>query len=133
MKKNKVFNNTLLSNLLESNYTVFKKNPSKNFNYKQIAKFLKILSLAERKKIIHVLEVLLEKNLIEETKKGKFRLHIKKTLIRSFVSRVSFKGVFVLDNKNREIFIDNKKSMFSLQGDEVEVNLLKIKIHWRNY
>ena len=127
MKKNKVFNNTLLSNLLESTYTVFKKNPSKNFNYKQIAKFLKILSLAERKKIIHVLEVLLEKNLIEETKKGKFRLHIKKTLIRSFVSRVSFKGVFVLDNKNREIFIDNKKSMFSLQGDEVEVNLLKIK------
>ena len=129
MAKKKVVKSELLSNsnLFNTLLAVFKKNPSKKFNYKQLSKVLGFKSFLERKKIIPVLNSLVSALLIKEESKGSFRLVQKRTIVLSEVFKVSFKGVYIKLIDNSEVFIDKKNSMFSLFGDKVEVLLFSNK------
>ena len=129
MAKKKVVKSELLSNsnLFNALLAVFKKNPSKKFNYKQLAKVLGLKSFLERKKIIPVLNSLVEALLIKEEARGSFRLVQKRTVVLSEIFKVSFKGVYIKLIDNSEVFIDKKNSMFSLFGDKVEVLLFSNK------
>ena len=70
-KKNKGFTKKQLEGLVVS---VFKENPSKQLNYKQISKILKIKELGVKILLSDVLVSLSNSGILKEVKRGRFKL-----------------------------------------------------------
>tara|TARA_B100001758_G_scaffold247879_1_gene268091 strand:- start:81103 stop:83235 length:2133 start_codon:yes stop_codon:yes gene_type:complete len=117
-KRKEGFSNAKLFDLLLS---VFRENPKKRLNYKQISKALRIKERGVKIQLIDVLKTMAESKLIEEVHRGAYRLIEKTTTVFSVVKNTNKKGAYVGLDGGGEVFIPREYSLFSLAGDEVEV------------
>ena len=123
MKKNKKQKHSGFSNskLFELLLVVFRKNPNKTFNYKQVSKILKIKELGVKIQLVDVMKEMAESNVLSEVRRGSYRLIQKTVSLVGLIKNTNKKGVFACVGAEGELFIPRELSLFALPGDEVEV------------
>ncbi len=103
---------------------VFTNNPTKSFNYKQIAKFIPIKNPSKRKEVIPVLEDIKEQGLIEEINRGKYTLKSSEGSVTGKVTAVNSRNAIVQSNEvTEEIIVPFSKSIRVLHNDIVQVQI----------
>ncbi len=102
--------------------SVFKRNPKKQFNYKQIAKLVGANTRARKRLVIQLLEDLHRQGYLLEVKPGKYILHPKTKKVTGILdmSEKGFPVVHVIDS-NDFVYIPIHKLNHALHGDKVEV------------
>ena len=123
--KNKGFNKKELENLVIS---IFKENPSKIFNYKQLSKILKIKELVIKILLNDVMISLSKTGILKEERRGNFRLiqSIKKVI--GVVNTSIKSGVYIdVEEMEEEVFVPKEFSIFSLKHDKVELVIFNKK------
>jgi ribonuclease R len=123
--KNKGFNKKELENLVIS---IFKENPSKIFNYKQLSKILKIKELGIKILLNDVMISLSKTGILKEERRGSFKLiqSIKKVI--GVVNTSIKSGVYVdVEEMEEEVFVPKEFSIFSLKHDKVELVIFNKK------
>lgn len=102
----------------------FEKNPTKSFNYKQIAKELNIKNKQKKQQIIDVLDRLTSDEMLVEIKKGKYQLKVKSGQIKGKIEMTADgNGYLISGDLQEDVFISNRNLRHALPGDEVLVNL----------
>ena len=121
-KKNRKggFSNTRLYDLL---LVIFRENSKKKLNYKQVGKILKVKEMGVKIQIIDVMKDMVLSGVLEETKRGAFRLVEKTSKIITTIKNNNQRGVYANIDDENEVFIPKEYSQFALAGDEVEVLL----------
>ncbi len=106
-------------------FTVLEKEPSKSFNYKQIAAKLGITDTQGRNDLIKRLGQLKQKERIQETERGRFKkIASLETLVNGTVDLTSNGNAYILvDGMDDDVFIPNHKLNKAFHGDTVEVML----------
>ena len=106
-------------------FTVLEKEPSKSFNYKQIAAKLGITDTQGRNDLIKRLGQLKQKERIQETERGKFKkIASLDNLVEGTVDLTSNGNAYILvDGMDDDVFIPNHKLNKAFHGDTVEVML----------
>ncbi|RIV44650.1 ribonuclease R [Flagellimonas pelagia] len=106
-------------------FTVLEKEPSKSFNYKQIASKLGITDTQDRNELIKRLGQLKASDRIAEVERGKYQK--KPTLHTYFTGKVdltsSGNAYVIVDELDQDIFIPNNRLNKAFHGDTVEVFL----------
>ena len=123
--KNKGFNKKELENLVIS---IFKENPSKIFNYKQLSKILKIKELGIKILLNDVMISLSKTGILKEERRGNFKLiqSIKKVI--GIVNTSIKSGVYIdVEEMEEEVFVPKEFSVFSLKHDKVELVIFNKK------
>ena len=107
--------------------TVFKENPSKSFNYKQVAAKLNINDTQRRNAVIKALGQLNAQKIINQTDKGKFVFRAdKKDYIDGIIEMTSSGNAYLLMSDKEDIFIAKRNTNKALDGDHVLVYQSKI-------
>ncbi len=124
-KKKKRATNQRKNELTKGIFTVLEKEPSKSFNYKQIASKLGITDTKDRNALIKRLGQLKASDRIVEEEKGKYKK--KPSLLTYFTGRVdltsSGNAYIVVDDLEDDIFVPYNNLNRALHGDTVEVFL----------
>lgn len=103
---------------------VFTNHPGQTFNYKQLAKRLKLKDVSTRRQIIPILEHLAEKEDLVEVYPGKYKLKSKGGYIFGTVDMTQFGYAFILaDALEDDVFISRNNLNHALNGDYVKVYL----------
>ncbi len=106
-------------------YCLFKSNPKKVYNYKQIAAHFDIRDTKGRNNIISVLNLLQGKKKIKNKERGKYQLIPTKTVEKILNILPSGKGVIYLEEE--EYLVPKKHLNKGLDGDRVLISLHKKK------
>ena len=114
------FSNAKLFDLL---LTVFRENPNKKLNYKQLSKILRIKEMGVKIQLIDVIKEMAQSKVLEETQRGAYRLVEKTSNIISTIKNTNNRGVYVSVDGDNEVFIPKEYSQFTLAGDKVEILL----------
>lgn len=105
---------------------IMRKEPGKDFNYKQIAAKMNVDDPTNRNKIIRTLSQLAAKNKIEEVDKGKFRLNTGVDYYQGFLDMTAKgSGYVVVKELDEDVFIPSGNINKALDGDEVEIYIYK--------
>jgi len=124
-KKNKGFTKKQLESLVVS---VFNESPSKQLNYKQLSKILKIKELGVKILLSDVLISLSGSGVLKEEKRGRFKLLQTSKKIVGVVNTSVGSGVYLdAEGVDEEVFVPKEFSMFSLKYDTVEVLIFNKK------
>ena len=124
-KKKNSFNKKKLESLVVS---VFKENPSKQLNYKQISKILKIKELGVKILLSDVLISLSDDGVLKEEKRGGFKLLQTSKKVVGVVNTSVGSGVYLdVEGVSEEVFVPKEFSLFSLKYDTVEVLIFNKK------
>ena len=112
---------------------VFKENPKKSYNYKQIAAKLNITDTQKRNSVIKALGKLQSEKRIEQSLPGKY---IFKSLPKSYKEGViqitsSGNAYLLMPEEDEDIFIARKNTNRALDGDTVSVYVLRTKKNGR--
>jgi len=110
-------------------FTVLEKEPSKAFNYKQIAAQMGITDTQMRNDLIKRLGQLKQKDRIKEIERGKFQMKPSQfTVLSGKVDMTSSGNAYILvDDLDEDIFVPNHKINKAFHGDLVEVKLKSLK------
>ena len=118
-RKNKGFTKKQLEGLVLS---IFKENPLKQLNYKQVSKILKIKELGVKILLNEVMISLSKSGVLREEKKGTFKLIQSAHKVIGVVNTSVNSGIYIdVEGIEEEVFILNEYSFFSLKNDVVEV------------
>ena len=124
-KKNKRARSQRKNEITKGIFTVLEKEPSKSFNYKQIASKLEITDTQDRNELIRRLGQLKATDRIIETERGKYQK--KPSLHTYFTGRVdltsSGNAYVIVDELDDDIFVPFNKLNRAFHGDTVEVFL----------
>jgi ribonuclease R len=125
MKKNKSsvkggFSNSKLFDLI---LLVFRKNPNKKLNYKQVSKILKVKEMGVKIQIIDVIKEMVISGTLTEEQRGSYRLLEKKSTLITTIKNTNSRGSYANIDEENEVFIPKEYAQFALAGDEVEVLL----------
>ena len=127
-KKKKKKNNFSKKKLESLVISVFKENPSKQLNYKQISKILKIKELGVKILLSDVLISLSDSGVLKEEKRGGFKLLQSSKKVVGVVNTSVGSGVYLdAEGISEEVFVPKEFSLFSLKYDEVEVLIFNKK------
>lgn len=109
--------------------SVFKENPSKLFNYKQIAAKLNIKDTQKRNSVIKALGQLNAQKIIDQKEPGKYILLTeKKDYVEGIIEMTSSGNAYLLVSEEEEdIFIARRNTNRSLDGDRVLVYQIRKK------
>ena len=123
-RKNGSKKSTSAAELEELVKSVLNEYAGQSFNYKQIAKKLNINDEHQRKQIISILSSLASKNLIKETRRGRYMVKAGKGYITGTVELTKMGYGFVIsDEIDDDVFISPKNLRTALHGDRVKVRL----------
>ena len=122
-RKNKGFSKKRLEILILS---IFRGLPLKSLNYKQISKKLRVKDSVTKILINEVLISLAESKILNEVKRGTFKMDVSSLRVRGEVISSSRSGVYVRIEEG-EVFVPVEHSLFSLKGDVVTLCLFKKK------
>ncbi|MBT8393257.1 MAG: ribonuclease R, partial [Bacteroidia bacterium] len=121
-KKKKRSNSHRKNEITRGIFEILGKEPTKSFNYKQIAAKLEITDTEGRNILIKRLGQLKQKERIKEVDRGKFRTLTNKTL---HTGRIEVTGrgnaYVVVDELEEDIFVPYNKLNRAFHGDQVEV------------
>ena len=128
MKKNKKrrnsekkgFSNSKLFDLILS---VFRENPNRKLNYKQVSKTLKVTEMGVKIQIIDVMKEMVNSGTLTEGQRGSYRLLEKTSTIITTIKNTNNRGSYANIDVENEVFIPKEYAQFSLAGDEIEVLL----------
>jgi len=110
--------------LTQNVISIFHNNPSKAYNYKQIAAQLMIDKKQDRHMIIEILDEQVIKERIEEVQPGRYRLVSKVGHITGFVELTQAGYGFVVSEEvSEDVFVSQKNLNHALEGDKVKVFL----------
>lgn len=102
-------------------FKILSKEPSKFFNYKQIAAVLELSDTKSRNEIIRDLKILKAQDKIHETEIGKYQIISKAEYYEGIVDMTSRKtGYFVCDELEDDVFIPFINLNHALDGDKVK-------------
>ena len=126
-KKKRRANSQRKNEITKGIFTVLEKEPSKSFNYKQIAAKLKIEDTQGRNDLIKRLGQLKQKDRILEVGRGSYQKKPSaQKLLRGKVDlTTSGNGYILVEEMDDDIFIPKHKLNRALHGDTVEVYLNK--------
>jgi len=103
-------------------YKILSKDPSKSFNYKQIAAILELSDTKSRNEIIRDLKILKTQDKIHETEIGKYQIISKAEYYEGTIDMTSRKnGYFVCEELEDDVFIPFINLNHALDGDKVKV------------
>lgn len=103
---------------------VFKNFPNKNFNYKQLAKQMRMKRDAERKHLIDILEQMEEAGVLIQSRRGKYKLKITKHYIEGIVDLNSSGNAYIrILDMDEDVFIASSNTLGALPEDKVKVYL----------
>ena len=103
-------------------FKILSKDPSKSFNYKQIAASLELNDTKSRNEIIRDLKLLKAQDKIHETEKGKYQGISKAEYYEGYLDMTSRKtGYFVCDELEDDVFVPKQNLNHALDGDKVRV------------
>ena len=111
------------SKLFELVISVFRENPNKKLNYKQLSKILKIKEMGVKIQMIDVIKEMHQSKVLEEFQRGSYQLIEKTSKIITIIKNTNKKGAYAKIDEENEVFITSERSQFALAGDEVEVLL----------
>lgn len=124
-KKKKRTRSQRTNEITKGIFTVLEKEPSKSFNYKQIAASLGITDTQDRNELIKRLGQLKSSDRIVEEERGKFKK--KPSLHTYFTGKVdltsSGNAYILVDDLDDDIFVPYNRLNKALHGDSVEVFL----------
>ena len=101
---------------------IFTREPSKGFNYKQIAKALDIRNDDSRKLINTVMYEMKEAGFLKELYTGKFQYHSKGAYVTGKVDLTSWGSAYIIsDDVLEDIFVSKENLKSALHGDKVKV------------
>ena len=126
IKKKKKYKKALSQkdDLLNQVLGIFTNNPTRNYNYKQIAGQLGVKDSGTRKVIGEILSELKEKENLTEVYSGKFKLKRKGGFVVGTVDLTAHGSAYVIvDSLTEDIFISQANLNRALQGDTVKVFL----------
>lgn len=125
-KKRSEFRKKNSSSLRAEIMDIFRNNPSKIFNYKQIASRLHISNSETRKRIFQYINELADLEMLTHKSHGKFQLHSSQVAVLSGTIDFTKNGsaYVIIPNFKEDIYISEGNTGFALQGDEVEVILI---------
>jgi len=119
-KKSQKIKKQLISDILH----VFKDNPKKAYNYKQISRHLGITNDVEKVLVDQLMFTLASKEEIEETEGGKYKLKSKLGYITGKLELTQHGSGFVItDDLDQDVFIARPNLNHALSGDKVKVFL----------
>ena len=119
-KKEKI-NHSILKNKITG---IFSRNPSRSFNYKQVASALKIKDSAGKQTIEKILRELKTDHRLEEIQPGKYKLKSKTGYITGIVDMTAFGSAYVVsDESDEDVFVSQANLHHALNGDKVRVYL----------
>ena len=102
-------------------FKILSKEPSKSFNYKQIAAVLELSDTKSRNEIIRDLKILKAQDKIHETEIGKYQIISKAEYYEGIVDMTSRKtGYFVCDELEDDVFVPFINLNHALDGDKVK-------------
>jgi len=126
-KKNKKsrkgdFSNSKLFDLI---LLVFRENPNKKLNYKQVSKILKVKEMGVKIQIIDVMKEMVNSGTLTEERRGVFRLMEKTSTLITTIKNTNNRGAYANIDEENEVFIPKEYAQFALAGDEVEILLFQ--------
>ncbi len=126
-KKNKKsrkgdFSNSKLFDLI---LLVFRENPNKKLNYKQVSKILRVKEMGVKIQIIDVMKEMVNSGTLTEEQRGSFRLLEKISTLITSIKNTNSRGAYANIDEDNEVFIPKEYSQFALAGDEVEILLFQ--------
>ena len=124
MKKKRVLNKKVLKNSI---LQVFRGQPFKKLNYKQVSKALRLKKIGDKILVFEAMNDLRAGGFLTEPKTGSFVLANQKKAEPGTVLFSNKSGVVIELSGGKEVVVDKKDSLFSLKGDLVEVVPLKSK------
>ena len=104
-KKNKKsrkgdFSNSKLFDLI---LLVFRENPNKKLNYKQVSKILKVKEMGVKIQIIDVMKEMVNSGTLTEEHRGAFRLMEKKSTLITTIKNTNNRGAYAnIDEENEK-------------------------------
>lgn len=102
-------------------FKILSKEPSKSFNYKQIAAVLELSDTKSRNEIIRDLKILKAQDKIHETEVGKYQIISKAEYYEGVIDMTSRKtGYFVCDELEDDVFVPFINLNHALDGDKVK-------------
>ena len=102
-------------------FKILSREPSKSFNYKQIAAILELSDTKSRNEIIRDLKILKAQDKIHETEIGKYQIISKSEYYEGIIDMTSRKnGYFVCDELEDDVFIPFINLNHALDGDKVK-------------
>jgi len=102
-------------------FKILSKEPSKSFNYKQIAAVLELSDTKSRNEIIRDLKILKAQDKIHETEVGKYQIISKAEYYEGIIDMTSRKtGYFVCDELEDDVFVPFINLNHALDGDKVK-------------
>jgi ribonuclease R len=102
-------------------FKILSREPSKSFNYKQIAAVLELSDTKSRNEIIRDLKILKAQDKIHETEIGKYQIISKAEYYEGIVDMTSRKtGYFVCDELEDDVFVPFINLNHALDGDKVK-------------
>jgi len=102
-------------------YKILSKEPTKDFNYKQIAAIIEVNDTQSRNEIIKELKILEKAGKIEETERGKFKIISKAEYYEGTVDMTTRKsGYFVCSELEDDVYIPFINLNHALDGDKVK-------------
>jgi ribonuclease R/exosome complex exonuclease DIS3/RRP44 len=102
-------------------YKILSKEPSKSYNYKQIAAILELSDTKSRNEIIRDLKILKAQDKINETEIGKYQIISKAEYYEGIIDMTSRKnGYFVCDDLEDDVFVPFINLNHALDGDKVK-------------
>jgi len=114
------FSNSKLFDLILS---VFRENPNRKLNYKQVSKTLKVTEMGVKIQIIDVMKEMVNSGTLTEGQRGSYRLLEKTSTIITTIKNTNNRGSYANIDVENEVFIPKEYAQFCLAGDEVEVLL----------
>ena len=114
--------------LLQQIITVFDKNPSKSFNYKQLSSAFGFKDMVNKKLITIILLELVDQGKLRETQRGKFCLNESENFIEGKVDMTSRGAAYiVVEGSDNDVYIHPRNTNTALNGDIVKVNIISSK------
>lgn len=102
-------------------FKILSKEPSKSFNYKQIAAKLELNDTKSRNEIIKDLKILKAQDKIHETEVGKYQIISKSEYYEGIIDMTSRKtGYFMCEELEKDVFIPFINLNHALDGDKVK-------------
>ena len=105
-------------------FKILTREPSKSFNYKQIAAVLELNDTKSRNEIIRDLKILKAQDKIHETEIGKYQIISKSEYYEGVIDMTTRKnGYFICDELEDDIFVPFINLNHALHGDKVKAYL----------
>ncbi|MDD2984900.1 ribonuclease R [Flavobacterium sp.] len=102
-------------------FKILSKEPSKSFDYKQIAAFLELSDTKSRNEIIRDLKILKAQDKIHESENGKYKMVSKAEYYEGTIDMTSRKtGYFVCDELEEDVFVPFINLNHALDNDKVK-------------